>query len=145
MALEDYHLLYGLKPEDREAMEWVAANTPSGSSVAVITNIVPGWTDPVSEWFPALTSRESIATPQGYEWIGRDELRGRVHRSFTLQECAEEDAACLDEWSAAHSVNVTHLYLLGGCCDDLDASLGASDRYDLLVALPGASIYTRLP
>src|SRR3546814_13784021 len=62
-----------LLPEDeREAMAWVAVETPEDSRFALITDATRWSSDRSAEWFPYLTDRVSVATVQGLEWVTGD-------------------------------------------------------------------------
>ena len=66
-------VLTALSPRDRAGMQWMAAHTDSSARVLVLTS--SSWQiDKVSEWFPVLASRTSLATVQGSEWL--------PHRAF---------------------------------------------------------------
>ena len=52
----------------RQAMQWVVANTPPQSSFVILSP--GGWSSNyIAEWFPYLTQRQSLATAQGLEWM----------------------------------------------------------------------------
>src|SRR5581483_8450289 len=55
-------------PLPQEAMEWVRQNTLAGSQFFILTRNSGIMTDPIQEWFPALTDRRSQTTMQGLEW-----------------------------------------------------------------------------
>src|SRR5205807_9507407 len=65
----DHPALGALTKDQRTATAWMAANTPPGSQVIVVSGIGAWPDDMISEWFPALAERVSVATPQGYEWM----------------------------------------------------------------------------
>jgi hypothetical protein len=142
--LED-GLLRGVSQNDREAMAWVAENSPADSRFAVLTDVVPAWVDAVSEWFPALTGRVSVATPQGHEWIGKEELDAQIRLSYSLQSCARQEVRCLEDWASASDVAFTHVYIDRDCCATLEESLRSSTRYRLAGDLPGAAVFVREP
>ncbi len=61
--------MHGLTGAHVAAMSWVAANTKDSERFAVVTG--RAWeSDYVSEWFPTLAERTSVATVQGSEWRG---------------------------------------------------------------------------
>ncbi|MGK2965671.1 MAG: hypothetical protein ACSLFM_08680 [Tepidiformaceae bacterium] len=61
-----------LPSEERDAMAWVAAETPEGARFAVITDATRWSSDRSAEWFPYLTGRVSVSTVQGLEWVRGD-------------------------------------------------------------------------
>ena len=137
-----------LPPEERTAMEWIAAETPQDSRFLVMSDSLRWAEDRTAEWFPALAERPSVATPQGREWL-RDVPFSEVEERYeALMRCGEARAACLAEWSQAYDVTFSHVYIPGGslrgvesdraqarlasCCEMLAASLAASPDYRLL-------------
>ena len=61
--------LRSLPANEREAMDWIAANTPKESKFILLTGETSWEIDSTSEWFPALTGRTSLVTVQGTEWL----------------------------------------------------------------------------
>src|SRR5262249_25531486 len=59
-----------LAPTDRQAMAWVAANTPTNAEFLIFDKMQAAGSDSVVEWFPALSSRRSPTVPFGQEWVG---------------------------------------------------------------------------
>jgi hypothetical protein len=93
----------------RDAMQWIAANTPPESSFVVVTGVEASGVDAISEWFPALTQRVSIATPQGYEWMGGDVFNRRNQLHSTLQLCATIN--CLEAGILNFGYSLDYVYL----------------------------------
>jgi len=139
-----------LPAEERAAMEWIANETPEDSRFIVVTDSFRWAEDRTAEWFPALAERPSVATPQGYEWLSELPFASVEERYEELARCGHQSVSCLTEWSEAHSVAFTHVYLAGSshrgvdedtpptqqrlaaCCDVLAASLAAASDYRLL-------------
>jgi hypothetical protein len=145
-----------LPASDREAMRWIAANTPAAARFLVIEGNDYPWTDTQSEWFPALTSRVSVNTVQGTEWFpGPDGMNAARERYQNLQLCANRDAACVEQWSQREGRPYTHLFVAKApgldqakvgasdknCCDGLSSSLLASGRYALIYDGPTARVF----
>lgn len=157
-----------LTADDREAMRWVATNTPESSSFLIITgtgwarfgeerkglDAVHGWgPDRRSEWFPALTGRVSVATPQGREWLPGFLAAQRQY--YQAQICARADTGCLDRWMTTAGTEFTHVYLpkqpgrselpeeADDCCWPLRQSLLNDQRYTLVYDGPAASVFVR--
>ncbi len=84
-------------PLPQQAMQWAAENTPANSQFLLITGNADSMTDPIQEWFPALSNRLSQTTLQGQEWTLGERFFGEVQALATLQSCA--DTACLEDWS----------------------------------------------
>ena len=90
--------LTSMSADERAAMQWPANHTPASSRFLVVSG--DQWaSDRTSEWFPALTGRESAVTPQGYEWAAGGAFSRRLADYRALQKCSERDAACITRWS----------------------------------------------
>lgn len=86
-----------LYPPDQRAMAWVRENTPAESRFLVLTGTTSVSCDSVLEWFPALTSRQSLYTVQGTEWLQGANFNTYVKSTYRVQECLSSgDVACLD-------------------------------------------------
>ena len=151
-ALRDAQRPYlaALSRDERQAMSWVATNTPESSAFLVVTSD-PWGLDRSSEWFPVLAGRVSVATVQGYEWAGSAKYARRIAQNEAAQACAARGAECLEGWARETGVAFTHVYLPrrppvghdGECCLSLRSSLSADPRYLLVYDGPGAVIYRR--
>ncbi len=137
-----------LTAEQRQAMHWVAGNTPADSIFLVITAVPPGQ-DAASEWFPVLTDRVSAATTQGYEWLP-EPWRARLSAASQLQKCAYQDVSCLQKWAQDNHRTFNYVYLSKPgsaqghtCCPALELSLNMSQDYRVVYEGPGALIYAR--
>lgn len=97
-----------LTGEQREIMEWAAAETPAGSTFAVIGySVERGFV----EWFPALSGRENVTTWQGSEWVPGGEER----RQLSIESAGCLTPACLPE--------ADYYVVRPGCCPELDGDL----------------------
>jgi hypothetical protein len=144
-------LLTGMGHDERSSLQWVADNTPANSRFAVVSE--DRWAvDRTSEWFPALTRRQSVATVQGSEWLPDDAFTRQVSRYDGLQSCGNHLSGCLDEWSAASGVSFDYVYLPKidprlpagtTCCEALRTSLSGDPRYADVFDGPGATIFRR--
>ena len=86
-----------LSVADREAMQWVRANTHADSRFLVLTGTNAITCDLVLEWFPALTGRQSLLTVQGTEWTKGANFRTYVQSTYPVQKCLSSgDVTCLD-------------------------------------------------
>jgi hypothetical protein len=131
-----------LEVEQRQLMAWVDDNTAEGASFMVVSGL-PWWGDRVSEWFPALTHGHSVFTAQGSEWFG-DTFKERIEGHEDLQECAEEDASCLDEVADEHDASFEYVYIASRCCDDLIESIRQSSDYRIVHEAPGGVVARRV-
>ncbi|MGO9178346.1 MAG: glycosyltransferase family 39 protein [Candidatus Limnocylindrales bacterium] len=154
IPIAPYDPVHALSPANRAAMAWVAEHTPEDAQFAVVTGY--GWfVDATAEWFPVLAERRSVATVQGFEWMGKGAWTARVDRDTALQLCATSTAACLRAWAGA-SWNGLYVYVPKGALlgeastsdDDtvaLRTSLAADPDVRLLYNGPGASVFEFLP
>lgn len=99
-----------LPPGDQTAFQWVDENLPPGAQFLILTGDQP-LADPVSEWFPALTRRASLATVQGYEWRPNSDFDRVLRASFDVQQCVIRETACLREWQQRDGREYDYLYL----------------------------------
>jgi hypothetical protein len=142
-----------LPQSQRKAMEWIRASTPPTSRFAVISGIGPAGTDYVSEWFPALTDRTSLATPQGYEWFPDEVYDRRWNLHSALQVCIEQEARCLEDWAERAQSPYTHVYLVrhlpvagdDGTPAELYNSLLSSPKYVQIFNQEDVAIFAYLP
>ncbi|MBC8332646.1 MAG: hypothetical protein H8E28_11745 [Anaerolineae bacterium] len=100
-----------LSSEQVEAMQWARENTAAADAFIVLTGARNYGTDYTSEWFPTLSERSSLATPQGHEWLPDGEFNRRAELHATLQSCAGEDFACLETWVAGQGIRPTYLFI----------------------------------
>jgi len=119
--------LESLPASDQAAMKWVSLRTDEDATFAVVpADIWPA--DYPSEWFPALADRESLTTPQGYEWVpGAFNDRVAIHDE--LLACASQDAACLE--TALSGLGIDYIYIPAPCCTTLKASIRLSQDYQV--------------
>ena len=100
-----------LSSEQVQAMAWVKENTSSEAAFIILTGARSYGIDYTSEWFPTLSERSSLATPQGHEWLPEGEFNRRVERHAALQTCAGANFACLQDWAAVQGIRPTYLYI----------------------------------
>ena len=139
-------VLTALAPRDRAAMQWMAAHTDSSARVLVLTSS-PWQIDKVSEWFPVLASRTSIATVQGSEWLPHGAFYTFIARQRRVVSCAQSRTTCLDSLSENPAMQFTHVYVPTGagvhCCRPLLQSLRADPRYQVIHDDGAATIFAR--
>jgi hypothetical protein len=142
--------LHGLDEGHVAAMEWVRDRSDSAATFAVISGRT--WeTDYLSEWFPVLARRTSIATVQGAEWTGIRAFLDRLAMDRQLQACAGSTARCVDDWTSRWALGPVYVFVPKGrlsgpssytdCCPALRETLMADGRYRLAYDGPGASIF----
>ncbi|HRK91173.1 MAG TPA: hypothetical protein PK152_18760, partial [Anaerolineales bacterium] len=129
----DFQLINtSLKSDDLNMIEWVKENVDEGKTFALATGREFSMTDPLQEWFPALTGRKSLTTMQGLEWTLAGDFFPWYEQLTEFQKCA--DMTCVESWLARNNVNYEYLIVLipaetenGGLFDSL-RSLGVSAR-----------------
>jgi hypothetical protein len=120
-ASEDWPAMRRVSPAEREAMAWVAANTPGDARFLVASTARSWWADPVDSWFPVLAQRASVATANGAEWLPGGEFRRRLEAYSALKQCQFVDAACVEAWSARFGTGFTDVWV----SKPADAKIGA--------------------
>jgi hypothetical protein len=96
---------------ERNAMQWIKENTPTGSAFLVITGEPNGFCDSTSEWFPALTNRQSLATLQGNEWLKGNNFGEFIGDIQSLQTCGKEGLDCLTREANHFTPDFDFLYI----------------------------------
>src|SRR5258706_4887787 len=99
-----------LNPADLAAFDWVRDNTLPTSRFILVTG-ENALRDPTSEWFPSMTLRRSQSTIFGYEWINDGRFAERIQEYTSLQDCADQDAACIERWSRQTGLIFDYLYI----------------------------------
>lgn len=96
-----------LKPADLETIAWVNANVQDGQTFLLSTGREFSMSDPMQEWFPALTRQRSLTTLQGLEWNFAEKFFPWYEQLAEFQRCA--DLGCVTSWSAANGVDYNYL------------------------------------
>jgi hypothetical protein len=100
--------MMALPRDEREAMRWVADNTPESSRVLVIPYIL--WpVDRSCEWLPVLAQRPCVSLVQGYEWLPG--FSDRVAQHDALLECVASAEGCLGQWAGEYGVQFSHVFV----------------------------------
>ena len=149
-AINEANPLHGVQPDHATAMAWVRDNTPPDAAFAIVTNR-DWWGDYLSEWFPEVANRRSVATVQGSEWRGLPAFLDRLSMDRQLQVCATTTVSCVDQWLETWHLQDISIFIPKGqlygpntptdCCPALRETLTASARYRLVYDGPGASIF----
>jgi hypothetical protein len=131
--------------EQISTMTWIKTNTPVDSKFLVLTGTQEYGKDQVSEWFPALSQRTSLTTPQGHEWLPDKEFfqRVKLHAELqsTFQTCDCHELACIDEWATERAILFSHIYLPDSFTYEL--STESNPNYEVLYDGPGGMVITR--
>jgi hypothetical protein len=108
-------VMEALSPGEVQGMTWVTENTPPDSRFAVLT--YDFWADDaVTEWFPALTGRQSLSTAQGREWVPGHSFQDVIRSHDDLALCTFYSAQCIEDWSAREGVAYDYVFLSQHCC-----------------------------
>ena len=137
---------FRLLPEERQTLNWIVDHTPKESRFLILTRDA-ALSDPLSEWFPALTGRVSLVTVQGHEWTPDSSLLDNMRAYNQAQSCLDMDADCLSSW------DFEYIYVrkvkpgkegdVQGQVSLLEASLRASSEYSIAYDSDVAVIFHR--
>jgi hypothetical protein len=135
-----------LSPAERQAMAWVSEETSPDARFLIVAG-TPWEIDRTSEWLPALASRRSVATVQGFEWRPIGEFARKQREYDALQACAGWFSSCLRDWSRTTGESFTHVYIPKqpdrDCCRLLRYSLERDPGYRMIYDGPGAVLFER--
>ena len=132
------YALPGLDANEIAALDWVSQNMEADARVLVISPRMY-----ISEWFPALTGRHSVATHEGTEWLGSAVFGDTVHAFDVAQDCAARDDACLDIFSSQTGRTFDAVFIANNT--PLAASIEDDARYRTLYDNPAVIVAKRLP
>ena len=145
--------VHALSPANVAAMQWVNTHVPAGSPFVVVSG-ANWWNDATSEWFPAIAGHPSVATQQGYEWIGLAAWQRQSDSAAALQECARSGLTCIEAWSHTYGEPLAYLYLPKGhllgplspsdCCTALRQELAQDPAYRIIYDGAGATVFQRV-
>ena len=139
-------VLTAIGPRDRTAMHWMDAHSQPSARVLVLTG-GPWQIDKLSEWFPVLASRTSVATVQGSEWLPNRAFYTFIARQQQLVSCANRGTTCLDSLSETPALQFTHVYVPNSpgveCCRPLLRSLREDPRFEMIFDDSAATIFAR--
>jgi hypothetical protein len=99
-----------VRPGDIKAFEWVNTNISPNQRFILVTG-VDSLYDPTSEWFPALTDENSLATVQGQEWTQGKMFTALLGSSANLQLCVVQDTNCIADWKKKTGLAFDYIYL----------------------------------
>ncbi len=126
-SVYDFQLVNtSLKKTDLEMIQWVQKNVGGDHVFLLATGVEFSMSDPMQEWFPALTGQHSASTLQGYEWTLGSGFFPRLNELAAFQHCA--DIECVNAWSARNGVAYDYLVV---------AVPGEKDESDFAASLRG--------
>lgn len=109
--ITDFQLINtSLKTADLEMIEWVNENIEKDKTFLLATGREFSMTDPLQEWFPALTNQYSRTTMQGLEWTLSENFFPYYEQLSIFQKCA--DVNCVNEWAIKNNVEYDYLIVL---------------------------------
>jgi hypothetical protein len=132
-----------LKENEAEAIAWVRENTPEDSRFIIVTGEQP-MTDTLSEWFPTLTERQSLATVQGFEWMPGGILATKMKQYGEIQYCITHDETCLFNWAARTGQSFDYVIVRQNASfpnPALQTALEKSGAMQKVFELPGIAIF----
>ena len=136
--VSDFRLLNtSLKSGELEMIAWVNSNIDDDKTFLLATGREFSMSDPLQEWFPALTGQFSRTTMQGLEWTLAEKFFPWYDELIAFQRCT--DMSCVSEWSARNGVNYDYLVLMIPAEND-ERELAVSLR-SLAVSVRGSDTY----
>jgi hypothetical protein len=107
-SISDFQLVNtSLKPEDIKMIDWINSNIEDDQTFLLSTGREFSMSDPMQEWFPALTKQHSATTLQGLEWTLAERFFPWYEQLVAFQHCADVD--CVGRWSKSNSVDYDYL------------------------------------
>ena len=107
-SIFDFQLVNtSLKSSDLKMIEWVDTNIADGKTFLLAMGREFSMSDPMQEWFPALTGQYSATTMQGFEWTLGDQFFTWYDQLIEFQHCA--DVNCVSEWSMRNHIEYDYL------------------------------------
>jgi hypothetical protein len=108
----DYSLAhYIISEPGLDAMKWIRNNTPDDSRFIVLTSRADPFSDPTGEWFPALSSRTSLNTVQGTEWLLGNGFLHYLDSLNRLHACLNGSVSCVTQWVESRQSLINYIYL----------------------------------
>jgi len=149
-SISDFQLLNtSLKPEDIQMIEWVNSNVKDGKTFLLSTGREFSMSDPMQEWFPALTKQHSATTLQGLEWTLSEKFFPWYEQLVAFQHCA--DVECVSQWSQTNDVDYDYFLVtvppkedeseFGKSLRSLALSTRSSNLYDLVYESENALVF----
>ena len=132
-SIFDFQLINtSLKADDLEMIDWVKSNVGGKKTFLLVTGREFSMSDPLQEWFPALTNQYSATTMQGLEWTLGAGFFPWYEQLIAFQHCA--DVNCVSEWSAGNGMGYDYLIV---------TIPPGSDENELATSLRSLAISTR--
>ncbi len=108
----DYSLAhYVISEQSLDAMIWIKNNTPGDSHFIVLTTRTDPFSDPTVEWFPAISSRTSLNTVQGTEWLLGNGFIHYLDSLTKLHACLNTGVSCVTQWEESQQLDMNYIYI----------------------------------
>lgn len=134
----DFQLINtSLKADDLAMIEWVNKNIDGEKTFLLATGREFSMSDPLQEWFPALTDQHSATTMQGLEWTLGENFFPWYAELIAFQHCT--DVNCVSEWSMRNGVDYDFLVVL--IPPESDGSELAGSQRTLAVSTSGSTFH----
>lgn len=133
---------------DREAFDWVRANTPIDSHFVILTGDLELFGDSTQEWFPALTDRISLTTIQGKEWLEGKTLYSTAAGLQAIQQCTNSDVplTCIESQTKKMNQPYDYIYIARKAASGaLILGLNQDSNYELVYETQGVVIFIHRP
>ena len=141
-GLRNYSLVHStLTLENRAAMTWLRENISPRQNFLLLTGRTYSMSDPVQEWFPALTGQHSQTTLQGLEWTLGPQFTHRLDDLAALQSCL--DLVCVESWSKRTGLEYDYLWVAKTPAY-LAKDIRASVEYSLAYESETVAIFARV-
>lgn len=114
-----------ITPIERTAMEYAKENTPLNAKFIVLT---PNdwYSADAAEWFPYLTQRQSLTTPQGLEWVSATEFNNIVEQVTILSQMVRNEQSQIEtnQLAAYVEANFTEYDYVAIFANNLEINFG---------------------
>ncbi len=124
-------IIRALTNSELNAFRWVEQNT-SINSRFLILKPSNGWElDNVSEWFPAITKRQSLTTVQGTEWLPDNYFEQAKTRYNQVKNCIAMNRNCIDQVVDSYSATADYLWISISNCSNESSWCGIDFYKDI--------------
>lgn len=109
--LYPWYIKNNLSSQHRLAMKWISENTDANGKFLLLTHYSDWAVDSISEWFPTLSERTSITTPQGTEWLPNNKFYQKVALHNSLRDCYKKDITCFENVVSENGEKYDYLFI----------------------------------
>jgi len=147
--LAEKPMLKAIKPVERSTMEYIEKNTSPDAEFVVLTPL--DWHSADSaEWFPYLTQRRSLTTPQGLEWVSADEFNKIAGQVADLSQTVRNEQTGVEMGQLVNHVesDFTDYDYVAIFANNLEEEFGGfleTGRYEVFYRRKGVLIFSVIP